>query len=169
MCFSLAATLLKKWVRELREPLLPGHLYFEAVHLVDAMRGCHDTNISHDRINDLIRKIEDQTSRLTLLYLIRFLKSFTVSQVVSVTKMNTDNLAMIFAPNILRHPQPESQNPLEFQAHAEKGLEVVKGLIKWLDTSEVESIPDWKIPSTCIKETMMKCVNTLQEAGKSKQ
>ena len=169
MCFSLAATLLKKWVRELREPLLPGHLYYEAVHFVDSLRGCNDTNVSHDRINDLVRKIEDQTSRLTLLYLIRFLKSFTVSQVVSVTKMNTDNLAMIFAPNILRHPQPESQNPLEFQAHAEKGLEVVKGLIKWLDTSEVESIPDWKIPSTCIKETMMKCVNTLQEAGKSKQ
>ena len=169
MCFSLAATLLKKWVRELREPLLPGHLYTQAVHLVDAMRGCNDTSVSHDCINDLIRRIEDHTSRLTLLYLIRFLKSFTVSQVVSVTKMNIDNLATIFAPNILRHPQPESQNPLEISAHIEKGLEFVKGLIKWLDTSEVESIPDWKIPSTCLKETIMKCVTTIQEAGKSKQ
>ncbi|KAI8428535.1 LOW QUALITY PROTEIN: hypothetical protein MSG28_007304 [Choristoneura fumiferana] len=72
-----------------------------------------------------------------LTYLISFLQQFTTPEVVSQTKMDSANLAMVFAPNCLRCT---SQDPRVILENARKEMTFLKTLITNLDTSHVQDL-----------------------------
>ncbi|KAG2214123.1 hypothetical protein INT46_001857 [Mucor plumbeus] len=97
---NVPASLLKYWLRDLAEPLIPTNLYD------DCIKYAHDKKKAIDIINSL----PDVNRRITL-YMIRFLQppspikqDFANPQVIQHTLMNVVNLAMVFAPNFLRCP-----------------------------------------------------------------
>lgn len=66
-----------------------------------------------------------------LIYLINFLQQFSHPDVVSVTKMDSSNLAMVFAPNCLRCT---SDDPKVILENARKEMAFMRTLIQHMDT-----------------------------------
>ncbi|XP_044017446.1 uncharacterized protein LOC122858563 isoform X2 [Aphidius gifuensis] len=125
------ASLLKLWVRELYEPLIPDIFYSECVSMrhdeTEAAAVCATAII--DRLPDLNRRV--------LSHLIRFLQIFARSDVVQRTKMDANNLAMVMAPNILRCT---SQDPRVILENARKEMAFVRILIESLETAWVDDL-----------------------------
>ncbi|KAG2212346.1 hypothetical protein INT47_001706 [Mucor saturninus] len=90
---NVPASLLKYWLRDLSEPLIPTSLYD------DCISNAHDKEKAVEIINSL-----PEINRRIALYMIRFLQDFSDPQVIEHTLMNVVNLAMVFAPNFLRCP-----------------------------------------------------------------
>lgn len=122
----LPASLLKLWYRELYEPLIPAEYYDDCIQYCDNPIECIK----------IIDKLP-QINKLVFTYLIRFLKVFAASDNVAVTKMDTNNLSMIMAPNCLRC---ESEDPKVIMENTKKEMLFLKTLIQNLDTSIVQGI-----------------------------
>jgi hypothetical protein len=137
------ASLLKSWCRELAEPLLPGHLYDACLECADdAQAACRLVDTQLPTIN-----------RFVLAYLIRFLQVNTVAhstpthpvptqvfilpENVSLSKMDANNLAMVFAPNCLRC---ESADPRVIFENTRKEMAFVRTLMLNYDTSFLQSV-----------------------------
>lgn len=72
-----------------------------------------------------------------LTYLIHFLQEFSQPEVVVNTKMDSSNLAMVFAPNILRCT---SQDPKVILENTRKEMNFIRTLITNMDTSSVKNM-----------------------------
>ncbi|KAG0169977.1 hypothetical protein DFQ29_009486, partial [Apophysomyces sp. BC1021] len=90
---NVPASLLKYWLRDLAEPLIPTEYYGSCIELSD------DAEKAIDLVNSL-----PELNRRIVLYMIGFLQEFTDPKVTQRTLMNVYNLAMVFAPNFLRCP-----------------------------------------------------------------
>lgn len=139
----LPASLLKLWYRELSEPLIPTMFYEKCILECDKAEACIRIVHSLPDIN-----------RAVLTYLIRFLQVCllstkglvsisNVSQIfiapdnVLVTKMDVNNLSMVFAPNILRCNSDDARVIFE---NARKEMLFVKNLIVHLDTDSMQDV-----------------------------
>jgi len=134
-----AASLLKTWLRELYEPLIPDHFYDECIALavnLDKESVSISDSERAKRLTALVSRLPDLTA-LVLMYLIRFLQLFAQSQIYQITKMDDSNLATVFAPNFLRCP---SMDPMVIMESARKEMSFVKHLIQCLDTTIAEGI-----------------------------
>ncbi|GBP32909.1 Rho GTPase-activating protein 39 [Eumeta japonica] len=120
------ASLLKLWYRELYEPLIPDSLY----------GACVAAGSDYAAVSRVLQRLP-HINRLVLTYLISFLQQFAVPEVVSQTKMDSANLAMVFAPNCLRCT---SQDPRVILENARKEMTFLKSLITNLDTSHVREL-----------------------------
>jgi len=121
------AGLLKMWLRELYVPLIPDdNLYAEAI-----LAG-EDTAAALAVVDKL-----PEIHSTVLHFLIRFLQLFIRPEVVSVTKMDSSNLSMVFAPNFLRCP---SSDPIVIMENTRKEMAFVKSLIHGLDTESVKTV-----------------------------
>ncbi|XP_065079244.1 uncharacterized protein RhoGAP93B isoform X4 [Ochlerotatus camptorhynchus] len=116
------ASLLKLWYRELYDPLIPDDLYEDCVATEDPAEAA--------AIVDKLPKI----NRLVLTYLVHFLQQFALPDVVVNTKMDSSNLAMVFAPNLLRC---QSQDPKVILENARKEMAFMRTLIQHMDTTSV--------------------------------
>ncbi|KAK0175934.1 hypothetical protein PV328_000123 [Microctonus aethiopoides] len=125
------ASLLKLWVRELYEPLIPDSFYIECV----SMRH-DDSGSSAISAGAIIERLPDLNRRV-LCHLIRFLQIFARPDVVARTKMDANNLAMVMAPNILRCT---SQDPRIILENARKEMAFVRVLIETLETAWVDDL-----------------------------
>lgn len=67
-----------------------------------------------------------------LTYLVRFLQQFAEPDIVANTKMDSSNLAMVFAPNCLRCT---SNDPKVILENARKEMAFMRTLITNMDTS----------------------------------
>lgn len=120
------ANLLKLWLRELYEPLIPDSLYPECVaEPMTPRRAC-----------DLVLRLPT-LHRLVLCYLVRFLQTFNKPEVVQYTKMDASNLAMVFAPNCLRCT---ASDPRTMFDNARKEMAFMRCLIQELDTECVRDM-----------------------------
>ncbi|KAG0704734.1 hypothetical protein DFH29DRAFT_1036948 [Suillus ampliporus] len=85
------ASLLKLWLRELCDPLVPEEMYNDC--------------ITHSREPEtciqLVRRLPT-INRRVVIFLISFLQFFLEEKVQAVTKMTSANLALVMAPNLLR-------------------------------------------------------------------
>ena len=117
-----AAGVLKLWYRELYKPLIPTEWY-------DRCLNTDDPNIAIKIVNSL-----PEINRLVLTYLINFLQEFADPSVVENTKMNVSNLAMVFAPNVLRGT---SDDPFVNMANTQREMAFMRLLITHLDTKYV--------------------------------
>jgi len=85
---------------------------------------------------ELVQQLPE-LNRLVLTYLVRFLQLFSQPEVVQQTKMDASNLAMVFAPNVLRCRSQESIVVLE---NARKAMTFMKTLIQHMDTKCMEGV-----------------------------
>ncbi|KAJ3151898.1 hypothetical protein HK101_001854 [Irineochytrium annulatum] len=97
------ASLLKFWLRDLAEPLIPSDLY-DACIAVGASEGTPEAGSEAANIVERLPDINREVAN----YMIRFLKIVAEPQNQPITRMTAANIAMVFAPNFLRCP---SDNP----------------------------------------------------------
>ncbi|EDW84548.2 uncharacterized protein Dwil_GK13079 [Drosophila willistoni] len=119
------ASLLKLWYRELYDPLIPDAYYEDCVNTEDP-----------DKAKEIVNKLPE-INQLVLTYLIHFLQQFSNSEVVSCTKMDSSNLAMVFAPNCLRCT---SDDPKVILENARKEMSFMRTLIQHMDTTHVANL-----------------------------
>ena len=145
-----AASLLKLWLRELYEPLIPDSFYDEAIQLgshieqQEQQKGRKKeekgvggrSHSSREKLEKLIIRLPE-LNQLTLMYLAKYLQLFARPEVSIVTKMDASNLATVFAPNCLKCP---SQDPIVILENTRKEMAFVKSLIVHLDTSSVDGL-----------------------------
>jgi Rho GTPase-activating protein 39 len=86
------ASLFKLWLRELQEPLIPDELYDE----------CISASEDPEKVVRIVRDKLPTVNRRVLLFVISFLQMFLEESVMATTKMTAPNMALVFAPNILR-------------------------------------------------------------------
>jgi hypothetical protein len=99
---SVPASLFKFWLRDLTEPIIPMELYqFCIDNAEDSMKALQV-------INEIPKHNQD-----VLKYLIGFLQVICDPKNQPDTRMSVNNIAMVFAPNILRCPSDNLQLVLE--------------------------------------------------------
>jgi len=96
---NVPASLLKFWLRDLADPLIPAANYQECID-VGAREGQEGTTEDAWKIV----KVLPETNRRVVNYMINFLRIIAEPSNQSITKMTLANLAMVFAPNFLRCP-----------------------------------------------------------------
>lgn len=129
---NLFACLLKQWFRELKEPVIPFDLYLEALNSCE----------SPSNAVFLVEKKLPAINKLVIGYLIRFLQVFSAKQNVENTKMDENNLSMVWAPNILRGSANSNyqQNPSVIFENTRKEMTFIRTLIQFLDTSYIQGV-----------------------------
>jgi len=85
------ASLMKLWLRELCDPLVPEELYNECIQNSKDAEACVQII---ERLPTINRRV--------VLFVISFLQLFLEERTQSVTKMTPANLALVMAPNLLR-------------------------------------------------------------------
>jgi len=100
---NVPASLLKLWLRELAEPVIPAYAYDECIEI--GKKEC--TQDASVLARELIESLPE-INRLVIHYMTDFLKVIAKPENQKFTKMTLANLAMVFAPNFLRCP---SENP----------------------------------------------------------
>ena len=127
------ASALKLYFRELKEPLIPFNLYFEALD------SAHDS----ERAQRLVGRLPD-VNRLSLSYLIRFLQVFSAPEHVTHTKMDDANLSMVWAPNILRMSDQSGNDVTQTLSNiferTRSEMSFVRTLIQQMDTSFMSGV-----------------------------
>ncbi|KAI0782113.1 Rho GTPase activation protein, partial [Abortiporus biennis] len=88
---TVLASLLKLWLRELCDPLVPEELYN------DCITQCQDPELCIGIVQRL-----PTINRRVVLFVISFLQLFLEEKIQNVTKMTSANLALVMAPNLLR-------------------------------------------------------------------
>lgn len=136
-----AASLLKLWLRELYEPLVPDEFYEDAITFSTRLESFgKDSSADRDAaLQKLLQMVQrlPELNRLVLAYLIHFLQLFARPEAATVTKMDAANLATVFAPNCLRCPSSDPSTILE---NTRKEMAFVKSLILHYDTSVMEGV-----------------------------
>jgi hypothetical protein len=117
---SVPASLLKLWLRELAEPLIPASLYPLAIACPPDQPAPALTVL--DRL--------PETNLLVAKYLVKYLQLIGDPRHQPVTKMNVSNLAMVFAPSFLRCP---GDDPLTILANSRLEQMYIKTLINYLE------------------------------------
>jgi len=111
----LPCCLLKLWLRELPESLIPGERnYLAAIGAV-----------SVEQRVEVLEAIPEE-NRAVIERLIEFLRTLVKPEVVAKTKMDVDNLAMIFAPCFLKCP---SDDPIVVMECLEGESKFVRNLL----------------------------------------
>jgi len=85
------ASLLKLWLRELCDPLVPEELYNDCITAAPDPPACIT----------LMRKLPT-INRRVVLFVVSFLQLFLEEKVLANTKMTAANMALVMAPNLLR-------------------------------------------------------------------
>ncbi|KAI6157402.1 hypothetical protein BKA82DRAFT_1000603 [Pisolithus tinctorius] len=85
------ASLLKLWLRELCDPLVPEELYNDCISAAPDPPACVT----------IVRKLPT-INRRVVLFVMSFLQLFLEEKVLASTKMTAANMALVLAPNLLR-------------------------------------------------------------------
>jgi hypothetical protein len=85
------ASLMKLWLRELCDPLIPEEMYNSCITSAKIPEACIE----------LVQRLPT-INRRVVLFLISFLQLFLDDKIQSITKMTPANLALVMAPNLLR-------------------------------------------------------------------
>ncbi|GMR52950.1 hypothetical protein PMAYCL1PPCAC_23145 [Pristionchus mayeri] len=117
----VAACLLKAWLRELPEPLIPPSMYQRALDAGEnPQEACH------------CAALLSCPSSLVLARLIRLLQTLAKEECVALTKMDASNLAMVVAPNVLRC---QSDDPSVLMQNTRREMAFIRTLILHYDTT----------------------------------
>ncbi|KAF8332598.1 uncharacterized protein EI90DRAFT_3280525 [Cantharellus anzutake] len=85
------ASLLKLWLRELQDPLIPEEMYNE----------CLECASDPEKTINIVKRLPTINKRV-LLFIISLLQLFLQENIQAITKMNSVNLALVMSPNLLR-------------------------------------------------------------------
>ncbi|KAJ3129235.1 hypothetical protein HK100_008764 [Physocladia obscura] len=102
----VASSLLKLWLRELAEPLIPADLYDDCIDIGREATIPESEEDVGALAYELIGEMPDINRRVAL-YMLNFLKVVADPQNQSFTRMTHANIALVFAPNFLRCPSDD--------------------------------------------------------------
>ncbi|CAG8561530.1 10944_t:CDS:10 [Dentiscutata erythropus] len=122
---NVPSSLFKFWLRDLADPLIPSEFYNQCI------QNCENVELSIEIIKNL-----PEINRRVVLFVIDFLQVFTKPHITKLTKMNVNNLAMVFAPNFLRCP---SDNLAVIFENTKYEQTYVRTLLLNLHSREIES------------------------------
>lgn len=120
------AGLLKLWLRQLPEPLIPHAFYHRALT-------SSENPVEVSRLVQMLPLI----NQLVLAKLLSCLQDLSRDEVVAHTKMDAANLAMVMAPNVLRC---ESEDPRVIFENTRREMTFLKTLIISYDTSFIQCV-----------------------------
>ncbi|VDM55884.1 unnamed protein product [Angiostrongylus costaricensis] len=120
------AGLLKLWLRQLPEPLIPHAFYHRAL----------TSSESPAEVSRLVQVLPN-INQLVLAKLVSCLQDLSRDEVVAHTKMDASNLAMVMAPNVLRC---ESEDPRVIFENTRREMTFLKTLIMNYDTSFIHNV-----------------------------
>ncbi|VDO68109.1 unnamed protein product [Haemonchus placei] len=120
------AGLLKLWLRQLPEPLIPHAFYQRAL-------AASENPVELARLVKILPNI----NQLVLTKLVACLQDLSREEVVAHTKMDASNLAMVMAPNVLRC---ESEDPRVIFENTRREMTFLKTLITSYDTSYIQGV-----------------------------
>jgi hypothetical protein len=95
----LIANLLKKWLRELKEPIIPFDLHPACVELGN------DEEKDSQKIIEILQLLP-QVNQNVLGEILSLIREVIKNE--AVNKMGTENMALLLSPSLLRHPQKNS-------------------------------------------------------------
>ncbi|KAI0674821.1 hypothetical protein C8Q78DRAFT_964705 [Trametes maxima] len=121
------ASLLKLWLRELCDPLVPDELYNDCITCAHNPEQCVQIV---ERLPTINRRV--------VLFVVSFLQLFLEDKIQTVTKMTAPNLALVMAPNLLRC---NSESMLVVFTNAQYEQTFVLNLLLHLKCAEVD--PDF--------------------------
>ncbi|KAJ2114028.1 hypothetical protein IW146_003412 [Coemansia sp. RSA 922] len=90
---NVPASLLKEWLRDLADPLIPESLY----------ETCMATPSDPQTVPNVLSMVPE-SSQCVIRYLLEFLAYLLQPSVQAKTKMDSSNLALVFGPSFLRNP-----------------------------------------------------------------
>eukprot|EP01126_Amoeba_proteus_P001377 TRINITY_DN10394_c1_g1_i2.p1 TRINITY_DN10394_c1_g1~~TRINITY_DN10394_c1_g1_i2.p1 ORF type:complete len:232 (-),score=60.85 TRINITY_DN10394_c1_g1_i2:195-890(-) len=121
----IPGSLLKLWMRELAEPIIPCDLYDDAIEAAK--------NDDEMAAVALVSKMPSINQKVTF-FVVEYLRKVAQPENVPKTKMSINNLAMVFAPNFLRCPSEDPSVIFNTQKHQQT---YVKHLITSLDVEHL--------------------------------
>ena len=117
---NVPADLLKQWFRHLPQPLIPFEQFEYCMQVADKPDICVD----------MINRICSPAQKAVFNYLAIFLAE--MARYVATTSMNIDNLALVFAPGVVRS---KSDDPSLLLHYSNKQKQFLKNVIeKWVPT-----------------------------------
>ncbi|EIM79976.1 RhoGAP-domain-containing protein [Stereum hirsutum FP-91666 SS1] len=125
---NVLASLLKLWLRELLDPLVPDEMYN------DCITHAHDPEACVAVVSRL-----PTINRRVVLFIVSFLQIFLDERISKITKMTSANLALVMAPNLLRC---DSESMAVVFTNASYEQTFVHNLLLHLRCNEVD--PDYK-------------------------
>ncbi|KAJ3321192.1 hypothetical protein HDV06_004535 [Boothiomyces sp. JEL0866] len=105
---NIPSSLLKLWLRELADPLIPAEFYAHCIAVGQLMDDENRRSEALSRANDIINSLPAINATVCR-FMIDFLKMVADPANQPLTRMSAANIAMVFAPNFLRCP---SDNPV---------------------------------------------------------
>lgn len=132
-----AAAILKAYFRELPDALLTGNLYDGFL----AISGSADSAIGTDEMTSLLRLLPT-SNKVLLFYLLAFLMK--VTQFQEENKMTVSNLAIVWAPNLLRSSSVEAAEEAQFSGAITKVMRFLldNAVQLWQNLSHVTLFED---------------------------
>eukprot|EP01083_Nonionella_stella_P063707 165550_1 len=106
----VAACLLKDWLRGLKDSLIPQSHYDMAIQMAKK----HE--VKQESLEVFLSQLPE-VNRETLKYLVRFLKDLMHQDNVPKTRMGLENVAIVFAPTILKCPHTDAKLLLANSRH----------------------------------------------------
>ncbi|MES1909534.1 MAG: hypothetical protein MHM6MM_002257 [Cercozoa sp. M6MM] len=121
------AAMLKEWLRSLKEPLIPQEFYDECIGAFDAWRVAQrgkdeaPRDAARQRVLTVLNKVPALNQRALRVVASLMLESAAEEE---HSRMSLDNLAIVFAPSILRNPSLDAHTLL-LRANTERGFAVL--------------------------------------------
>lgn len=121
------ATLFKSWIMRLHTGIIPKEMYDEAI-------SCHD---SPEKVKKFVNSSLPPFHRITLLYIVRFLRMICYSEYTVKNRMGEANVSTVFAPILL---QSIDENPLFLAKNVSMNINFVRCLLQNVGPSAEEEM-----------------------------
>jgi hypothetical protein len=103
---NIPSSLLKLWLRELADPLIPDEFYPACIAVGQKMDFKEKEQECIREAHEIVASLPD-TNRAVCKFMLKFLKMVADPQNQPFTKMTAANVAMVFAPNFVRCPSDD--------------------------------------------------------------
>ena len=98
----VAACLLKDWLRGLKDSLIPQTHYDMAIDMAKK------NTVKQESLEVFLSQLPE-VNRETIKYLVKFLQDLIEEKNVPKTRMNLENVAIVFAPTMLKCPHSDTK------------------------------------------------------------
>lgn len=138
---NVPSSLLKLWLRELTEPLIPADTYDSCVKVALKDQSIEEVGPSALKIIDSLPEI----NRNVCYYVLKFLRTIGEPVNQKITKMTVANIAMVFAPNFVRCPSDNPTTIFENTKYEQAFIRILMTYIPTDQDSKEKLLATWEL------------------------